>query len=361
MKRLLEKMLCLATVIFLVVGCGKSSGSIASSTAPRDSSVSTSGENWWENVDFSEKVTLTYPNTGSRGGGSTAALEKARELINQRSRGAITIDVIYGGALGNEVSTWTQFLEGSIELGGGGLGVLSMYTSYLDVIQLPFLINNYELEAKVFFELPEWRALVEKAVEDVGNITLLTITDYGIRHFATTDKPIKTMADIKGLKIRSIGNPVVDEALRIVGANPVTIPYTELYSALQNKIVDGEEINITSVSVQKHYEVIKYVSEIGLYPFITAGFIRNDLIESLPDGYFELIRQTFAETDREYMATTVYELQRQARQDCIDNGVQFNEIEDKAEWIKAMAPIYEKKAAEDPLYAAFISAVQALQ
>jgi TRAP-type C4-dicarboxylate transport system substrate-binding protein len=296
----------------------------------------------------------------SRGAGSTVAFAKAGNLIAERSRGALTLDIVYDGALGNEQSAFAQLLEGSLPISGVGLGTLSMYTPYLDVMQLPFLVNSYELEAKVL-QLPEWKALVEKAVEALGTVTVLSANDYGMRHFATINKPIKTMADVKGLKIRSIGNPVVDEALRIVGANPVNVTYMELYSALQNKVIDGEEMNTTSVSSMKHYEVVKYMSEIGFYPFVSVLFIGNETIESLPDGYFELIRQTFAEVDIEYMADTIHELDRQARQDCIDHGVQFNEIEDKAEWVKAMAPIYEKKAAEDPLYAAFISAVQALR
>jgi TRAP-type C4-dicarboxylate transport system substrate-binding protein len=182
-----------------------------------------------------------------------------------------------------------------------------------------------------------------------------------MRHFATIGKPVKTMADIKGLKIRSIGSPVIDEALRLVGANPVNITSADLYSALQNKVIDGEEVNVTSISMQKHYEIIKYFSEIGLYPFLSLMVMSNETIKSLPEGYFELIKQSFEEANKYYMEKTIYEWDHSGRQDCLDHGVVFNEIEDKAEWIKAMAPIYAKKAAEDPLYAAFITAVQALR
>jgi TRAP-type C4-dicarboxylate transport system substrate-binding protein len=87
----------------------------------------------------------------------------------------------------------------------------------------------------------------------------------------------------------------------------------------------------------------------------------NETIKSLPDGYFELILQCFEESNAYYMQKTIYEWDNSGRQDCLDHGIVFNDIEDKAEWIKAMAPLYERKAAEDPLYASFITAVQALQ
>jgi TRAP-type C4-dicarboxylate transport system substrate-binding protein len=361
MKRQLVKTLCMVTALSLFAACGKSSGPAASSAAPRSSSVSTSGENWWENVDFSKKVTLVLASTSSRiDQGSALSTTHAIRLINERSKGAILFDQKMNGVLGNEQSTFAQVMEGSLDISGCGSGSISQYTPYLDVFTLPFLINSYELEAKVF-QTPEWKALIAKANEALGSCTIISINEFGMRQFATVQKPIKTMADIKGLKIRSIGNPVIDEALKLVGANPVNITFSDLYSALQNKVVDGEEINATSVSMQKHYEVVKYISEIGFYPFLSMLVMSNETIKSLPDGYFDLIKACFDESNAYYMQKTIYEWDQQGRQDCIDHGILFNTIEDKEAWQKAMAPLYEKKMAEDPLYASFIRAVQALQ
>jgi TRAP-type C4-dicarboxylate transport system substrate-binding protein len=357
-------MLGMAAVISLLAACGKPSGSAAGSkaaerqTAP--STVSTSGENWWENIDFSKKVTLTFGVTSAANSGSIISYERASELIKERSRSAITVELALNGALGSEQSTVAQAMEGSLDIAGCGIGIISQYTPYLEVFQLPFLINSYELEAKVL-QLKEWKALVEKANEALGNCTIISMNEFGMRQFATINKPIKVMADIKGMKIRSIGNPIVDEALKIIGANPVNVTYTDLYSALQNKIVDGEEVNAASVSVQKHYEVINYVSEIGFYPYLSIAVMSNDVIDSLPDDYFDLIRACFVEADKEYMETTIYEWDARTRQDCVDHGVKFNDIEDKPIWLEAMTPLYERKAAENPIYASFITAVQALK
>ena len=246
---------------------------------------------------------------------------------------------------------------------------LEIYVPLVFVIQsrnvvefhfLPFLIGTYEQEAAVMVS-EEWMALRERANRDLESVTIISMTEFGMRQFATINKPIETIDDIKGLKIRSIGSPVIDEALQLVGANPVNITYSDLYSALQNKVIDGEEVNATSVSMQKHYEVINYISEIGLYPFLSMAVMSNATIERLPEGYFELIRATFAETDRWYMEEGIYEWDGRCRQDCMDHGVEFNTISDKDAWLELLTPLYDKKAAEDPMYAAFIEKALSLQ
>ena len=199
---------------------------------------------------------------------------------------------------------------------------------------------------------------MDAANEDLGTATIVGASEFGMRHFATIDKPINTMDDLKGMKIRTGGNPVIDSALKTVGANPVNVSFTELYSALQNKVVDGEEINATSVSMQKHYEVVNYMSEIGIYPWLSLTVMSNATIESLPEGYYELICECFAEADAEYMKTTIFEWDEQARADCEANNVIFNEISDKADWVKAMQPLYDEWTGKGGVYAEFINGVQ---
>jgi TRAP-type C4-dicarboxylate transport system substrate-binding protein len=315
----------------------------------------------WERVDFSKQVKLSAGSTNlNKESGSNIGVWDAISMIKERSKGAIDIDYFMNGVLGNEASMLAQCMEGSLDLTQFSIGSVSQYCPWLDLIQLPFLINSYELEYKVI-KLKEFKALEEKANEDLGSVQLLGFFEFGMRHFATIKGPIKTIADIKGLKIRSIGNPVIDEALRIVGANPVKIPYTELYSALQNGVIDGEEINTTSIAMQKHYEVIKYFSEIGLYPFLSMAAISNDTVKSLPPGYFDLIKACYAEAQEKYMSKSLYEWDSRQTKDCLEHDLIINTIEDKTEWIKAMSPLYEKKMTEHPLYADFIKAVRALQ
>jgi TRAP-type C4-dicarboxylate transport system substrate-binding protein len=139
------------------------------------------------------------------------------------------------------------------------------------------------------------------------------------------------------------------------------VEYSELYSALQNGVIDSEEVNVATVSMQKHYEVVKYINEIGIYPYPIFLAVSNTVLEDAPKPYFDLIEQCFAESNAEYMKTDIYGWSRQTRDDCLKNGTQFNSIKDKAEWQKIMLPLYEREAAKDPLIADFIKAVLALK
>ena len=361
MKKIIALFLALA-MVFTLVACGEKDNTDkepektpgTSANTPDTNTPGDSGK-----VDFSEKVTLTMAIGGAAGVGTAVANQKAIDLIAERSNGAITIELVPDGALGNEASLVAQTMEGSIDISGCAIGTLTSYSDYLAIFQLPFLINSYELEAEVLLS-DAWKNLVAAANKDLGTCTIISANEFGMRHFATIDKPINTMADLNGMKIRTGGNPVIDAAMKTVGANPTMVPFTELYSALQNKMVDGEEINATSVSMQKHYEVVNYMSEIGIYPWLSLAVMSNATIEKLPEGYYELIAECFAEADAEYMKTTIYEWDAQARQDCIDNGVEFNDISDKADWVNAMQPLYDEWIGKGGLYAEFINAVQDL-
>lgn len=350
MKKTLAALLSVGMMVSMLTACGGTGD-----TTPPDTDTSPQGGG--ESSEFSEKVTLTFGIGGAAGQGTAVAIQNAIDMIYERSNGAITIDLVPDGALGNEASLLAQAMEGSIDIAGCAIGTVSNYSDYLSIFQMPFLINNYELEAEVL-QSDAWKELVAAANEQLGTATIVGASEFGMRHFATVDKPINTMADMQGIKIRTGGNPVIDEAMKIVGANPVNVNFAELYSALQNKVVDGEEINSTSVSMQKHYEVVNYISEIGIYPWLSLTVMSNATIESLPEGYYELICECFAEADAAYMETTIYEWDEEARADCEANGVVYNEISDKEAWIEAMQPLYDEWMAKGEIYSDFITSVQ---
>ncbi len=356
-----------ASMLFSLAACGGGGGIPAPSGSTPPAPVS-SGEgedlyakdNWWEGYDWTEDFHLTFATTAREGSGSGIATAKAIELIAERSDGHLVIEQVFNGALGNEFSTFSQCMEGSVDMTGASVGTVSTYVPHLEVFTLPFLINSYEQEWAVM-QSDEWKALRERTSQELEGVTIVTMTEFGMRHFATIKNPIKTMADIKGMNIRSAGNPIIDRALQLVGANPINVAYNDVYTALQNGLVDGEEINATSVSMQKHYEVVNYLSEIGFYPYLSLAVISDDTLERMPEAYGKLIMQTFAETDEYYMTEVVYDWDSTCTQDCLDNGVEFNTVEDKEDWVAAMQPIYDDKAAEDPMYKAFIDKALSLQ
>lgn len=366
MKQLLAFVMASVMVLSLAA-CGGSSSAPAS--APKAEAAAPAQvdnslyekENWWNECEWNDTFNLTFASTGQPGSGASVGTDRAIELLKDRSNGHINIEVVYNGALGNEFSCFSQCMEGSIEMTGCSVGTISTYVPHMEVFTLPFLINSYEQELDVL-RSDEWKALLAQTNAELEGVTILAVTDFGMRHFASINKPIRTMSDIKGMNIRTAGNPVIDRALQLVGANPINVAYNDVYTALQNGLVDGEEINTTSVSSQKHYEVVKYVSHVGFYPYLTFACISDTVLDQMPEHYVKLILQCFEEGDIDYyMSGPVFEWDEKCTQDCKDHGVEFLTIEDKEEWVKAMQPIYDDKAAENPLYTDLINKALSLQ
>lgn len=219
MKKMLALILTMSLVFALLTACGgDQSGNQPNSENTGNPTTSQSGGSENSSTDFSEKVNLTFAIGGAAGQGTAIALQNAIDMISERSNGAITIELVTDGALGNEASLLAQAMEGAIDIAGCAIGTVSNYSDALSIFQMPFLINSYELEAEVL-QSDAWKNLVAAANEDLGTATIVGASEFGIRHFATINRPINTMADMQGLKIRTGGNPVIDEAMQIVGAS----------------------------------------------------------------------------------------------------------------------------------------------
>ncbi|MGB4438841.1 MAG: TRAP transporter substrate-binding protein, partial [Sedimentibacter sp.] len=199
----------------------------------------------------------------------------------------------------------------------------------------------------------EMKALVAE-VESQFNIKILGFLENGMRHFATIDKPVNTIDDIKGVKLRVAPSVIIQEAMGLIGANPMSITYSEVSTALQNKTIDGEEINITSVGSQKHYEVIKYISEVGFYPYPTACVVNGDFWNGLTEDQQKLLQDTFTEAMEKNMTELIQESEATFRKECEDNGVVFNKVENIQPFKDAVQSLYKKYSDKDAKIAAFV-------
>ena len=230
----------------------------------------------------------------------------------------------------------------------------SQYSEFLEAVQLPFLITSYAAEYKSM-KSPEFLALVAE-IEKELDIKYISFAENGIRHFGTIPRPIAKVEDMKGLKIRIVPNNMLQKTISVLGANPTSIPYTEVFSALQNGVIDGEEVNITSAGSQKHYEVLKYISEIGMYCFPATYWMNGKFYRSLAPADFELIKTVFEEGTEKCFNEFLPEIEAAFKKECEDGGVRFNVIEgaEKQRFIDLVKPLHEEIAGHDPKIAAFI-------
>ncbi|HSB81821.1 MAG TPA: TRAP transporter substrate-binding protein [Candidatus Methylomirabilis sp.] len=185
-----------------------------------------------------------------------AVLEFAKKVA-EKTNGAIQIDVFPAGQLGNDPKILEGIKLGTIDMGMTGNPFFSAFAPEMNVLDLPYLFRDYDHVFKVV-DGPIG-AEVLRAVEKNGMKGLGTL-EIGFRNLTNSRHPVKTPEDMKGLKIRTTPNPAHMQAFRLLGANPVPMPFTEVYLALKTGTVDGQENPITLIEAMKFYEAQKYLS-----------------------------------------------------------------------------------------------------
>ena len=168
----------------------------------------------------------------------------------------IRVKVYANGTLGNETSLLQMVQNGTVAFTKVSAAPLESFSKDYKILSLPYLYSS-EQQYRDVLNGPIGDKILASSREDgfVG----LAFLDAGARSFYT-DKAIKTPADLKGMKIRVQNSPLAIDIIKSLGATPVPLPYGELYSALQQGVVDGAENNIPSYYSSRHFEVKKVYS-----------------------------------------------------------------------------------------------------
>lgn len=351
MKKSISLVLVIALTLMLALSAcgGGTAATPAPSTAPSASAAPSA-----------EPVKIIWANYGNSKMAPGKGDVDAVNYIETTSAGAIDIDYVPDGVLGGEADMMQQIMDGTIQCVSVGTSTFSTFTPLTEVFQLPCLLTDYSLEYQALGSA-EAQAIFDKVGADLG-LKIVGYAENGIRHFANNVKPITTIDDIKGIKLRIAPSNLLTTYMTSIGANPQVVPYAEVYSALQNKVVDGEEINITSIYALKHFEVLKYISEIGLYPFPTLMVFNLDFWNSMTPDQQTIILDGMALGGKNCFDVHLPAYEKDAIKACTDAGIEINVIEGDAKqaFIDAAAPLKAEYSAKDPLIAAFIAKVESL-
>lgn len=353
LKKSLSLILVVALVLAALTGCGQTNTNTSNdNTVPGDPNIDEKG--YYKTPVVTIKcATSTNPTSMP----ATAAIEKFCNDVFEESKGKIKIEFYPNATLGSDADTNKSVMDGTLEMGLVSLSNISGYTKLLDCVQTPFLINNYSIMDKVY-RSSELRTLMDAAGE-AANLKILGIYEYGIRHIANVIRPIEKMEDLKGLKIRAVTSDMIVQCMSAIGANATPLAYKEVYSALQSKTIDGEEINYTSVWAEKHYEVIKYFTEIGLWPY-PALLIVNPAFWNGLAAEDQAVITKCAEKALDYNMQTAKDYEDTAIKGMTEAGVQVYKIEDVKPFQDATKDIADGIKNSDPRVKAFVDMVQGL-
>lgn len=184
-------------------------------------------------------------------------LTKYSQCVGEKSGGKMKVQTFFDGALGNDAPAIAQLRSGTLEMVITATSAMSQMIPSAVVYDMPFLFAD-EKDADAALD-GKSGALLTRRMADVGLVNL-SYLENGFRHSSNSKHPINKMEDLRGLKIRSMPNPIVGEAFKAMGGYAFPMPFTELYSALETKAVDGQENPVPIIETAKFYEVQKYLS-----------------------------------------------------------------------------------------------------
>lgn len=283
------------------------------------------------------KIVLKVAQVMPKGSCYDEGLVKFKEVVEKDSNGTIEVQVFSDGILGGEREMIEGMQTGTIDATVTTAAPYGGFIPKIMVLDLPFLFRNTEHAMKVV-NGPVGKRLLEGL--DKKNIVALSWANFGFRHLTNNKHPVKAPADLKGLKIRTMQNNVLIETWKVLGAQPTPMSITEVFTALQTGVVDGQENPITAIKNNRFYEVQKYLSLTGHVYSASIFSMSKITYDKLTDAQKQVIKKAGVEAAKQ--ENMVFD--RDSLRDLElmkSRGLQVNEVE-KEKFVEATKSIYAK-------------------
>ena len=247
------------------------------------------------------QTVLRYAHTASASAPAHKAALVFKQRVEEKTNGSLQIKVFPAGALGSDSAMLDGVRLGSIDMAVTGSAFYTRFEPSLGVADLPFLFRSDEHAHRVLGG-DIGRQLLDSL--DKHNLKGLAFREVGFRNLTNSRHPVRTVADIEGLKIRTTPNPAHVKAFSLLGAIPTPLPWTETYTALDTGAVDAQENPLTFIVSGKVYEVQRYLT-LTRHAFISAILSMNsDKWHSLSKDQQDVILEAAAfagEKERELL------------------------------------------------------------
>jgi TRAP-type transport system periplasmic protein len=201
--------------------------------------------------------TIKFANQNAKGHPIILGMERFAEIVEKNSGGKMKVQVFPGGALGSDQANVSALQGGTLEMAAMNSGIFASLVKDFAIYDFPFLFGNPK-EADAVVDGPFGQGL-HKKLEEKGLVGL-AYYELGFRELTNSKRPINKVEDIAGLKLRVIPNPINVDWVKALGANPTPLPFPELYAALEQGAVDGQENPVATIKGAKLYEVQKYMT-----------------------------------------------------------------------------------------------------
>jgi tripartite ATP-independent transporter DctP family solute receptor len=286
-----------------------------------------------------------------------AAVEAMGKKLEAASGGRLSIQMFPSMQLGGEKEMIEQAQLGALQIARISVGPMGPLVPELNVFNLPFMFRDNAHMEKVI-DGPIGDEMLKKLTDHpTANLIGLCWMNAGTRNVYNSKKPITALGDLKGLKIRMMGNPVFVETMNALGGNGVAMGFDQLINGMQTGVVDGAENNEPSYASGQHYRYAKFYSKTGhlMIPEILVFSKKSFLALSTEDQatIMKLSREAQMEQRKLW-----YAREGEAMKQMMEAGVVINDVADKTTFQAAVKPVWDKFGAQ---HAALIERIQAVK
>lgn len=249
---------------------------------------------WLSPAGVEAQTTLRFGHANGEGEIAADLFEEFAERVAERSDGELAIQIFPNEQLGKEVELVQQVKAGALDISAPSMAAASTLVPSLEMPSAPFLWENWE-EAQAVIMSDGMQPEFDRLADEHNILPLSKIWYWGWRNFTFLDREVRSPDDMQGLKIRVPESPVWVEMVRALGGAPTPVPFSEVYSALQQKVVDGQENPIPTIYTRRFYEVQGYL-------VMDRHMLQNNMLV--------ISRQTFEGLEPEQRLLLIDEAQR---------------------------------------------------
>jgi tripartite ATP-independent transporter DctP family solute receptor len=303
------------------------------------------------------KLVMKASDVHPEGYPTVVAVENMGKKLEKATNGRLSIQMYPSMQLGGEKEAIEQAQVGAIQFARVSVGALGPVVDDLNVFNMPYLFRDTKHMQKVI-DGPIGQELMDKVTNNPkAGLVALAFMDAGARSLYDTKKPIKNLADLKGMKFRVMGNPMFVDMMNSLGGNGVSMGYDQVFNALQTGVVDGAENNPPSFVFDNHYQVAKFytIDEHLIVPEMVV-FSKKTWDTLSKDDQALLVKFGREAQQEERVLWEKYE--KEAMDKARAAGITITEISDKKAFQDAVKPVWDKYG---PKYADTIKRIQAVQ
>ncbi|MDN3556547.1 TRAP transporter substrate-binding protein [Halomonas maura] len=278
------------------------------------------------------------------------ALAKFGDLVEEKSGGSISVTYFPDSQLGGESELVELLQTGAIDMTKVSGGLMGSFSPLYGVFSMPYLFDDQEH----FYEVMNSDAVMDEVYHSTRDQGFVGVGwyDSGQRNFYTKDTPIDEVSDLEGKKIRVMQSQIAVDTMKLLGASPVVMAQEEVYTALQQGVLDGAENNEFALTTARHGEVVNHYSLDGHTRIPDIILFNSNTLSRLSDAQHDALMEAIQEStdfQLEKWSEAVETARDQIRNDF---GVEINEV-DITPFQAAVQPIYEDLKGQPEQYALY--------